>query len=105
VGSNSDVSLSLDVPLKPVHSLVDRREKSGSKIGKLGVGFASFVLIGRFPKMLNISRGCVKQFENNVDNLRPACPWLDNGWLDSIYAGIIVTVLERRIEDCLENGS
>lgn len=55
--------------------------------------------------MLNVSRGCVKQLENNVDNLRPAGPWLDNGWLDSIYAGIIVTVLECRVEDSLEKGS
>jgi hypothetical protein len=91
--------------LKPAHPLVDGREKSGSKIGKLGVGFASFVFIGRFSKMLNVCRGRVKQFENNVDNLRFAGPWLDNGRLDSIYASIIVTVLECRVEDSLQKGS
>ena len=42
---NRDASLSSDVPLKPAHPLVDRREESGSEIGKLGVGFARFVLI------------------------------------------------------------
>ena len=81
------------MPLKPAHPLVDRREKSGSKIGKLRVGFARFVLIRRFSKMLNVSRGSVKQFKNNVDDFRLASPWLDNGWLDSIYASVIVTVL------------
>lgn len=91
--------------MKPVHPLMDRREKSGSKIGKLGVGFASFVLIGRFSKMLNVSRGRVKQFENNVDNLRLAGPWLDERWLDSIYPSIIVTIFERRVQDSLENIS
>jgi len=64
-----------DVPLKPAHTFVDRGEKSGSKIGKLRVGFASFVLIGRFPEVLNVSRGSVKQFEDNIDNLGPAGPW------------------------------
>jgi hypothetical protein len=53
--------------------------------------------------MLNVSRSSVKQFENNVDNLGFAGPWLDKGWLDSIYASIIVTVLECRVEDSLEN--
>ncbi len=55
--------------------------------------------------MLNVSCGGVKQFENNVDDLGFAGPWLDKGWLDSIYASIIVTVLERRVEDSLEKGS
>jgi hypothetical protein len=102
---NNDASLSSDVPLKPVHPLVDGSEKSGSKIGKLGVGFASFVLIGRFSKMLNVSRSCVKQLENNVDNLRLAGPWLDKRWLDSIYPSIIVSIFEGRVEDSLENIS
>lgn len=53
--------------------------------------------------MLNVRRGSVKQFENNVDNLGLAGPWLDKGWLDSIYASIIATVLECRVEDSLEN--
>jgi hypothetical protein len=103
LASNRDASLSLDVPLKPAHPLVDRREKSGSKVGKLGVGFASFVLIRQFSQVLNVSRGSVKQFENNVDNLRLAGPWLDNGWLDSIYPSVIVTVLGCGVEDSLDN--
>jgi len=82
---------------------MDRRKKSRSKIWELGVWFAGFVLIGRFSKMLDVSRGSVKQFENNVDNLRLAGPRLDKGWLDSINASIIVTVLECRVEDSLEN--
>lgn len=82
---------------------MDRRKKSRSKIRELGVRFAGFVLIGRFSKMLDVSRGGIKQFENNVDNLGLAGPWLDKGWLDSIYANIIVTVLECRVEDSLEN--
>jgi hypothetical protein len=82
---------------------MDRCKKSRSKIRELRVRFAGFVLIGRFSKMLNVSRGSVKQFENNVDNLGLAGPWLDKGWLDSIYASIIVTVLECRVEDSLEN--
>lgn len=53
--------------------------------------------------MLNVSRGSVKQFENNVDNLRLAGPWLDNGWLDSIYPSVIVTVLGCGVEDSLDN--
>ena len=55
--------------------------------------------------MLNVSRGSVKQFENNVDNLRLAGPWLDNGWLNSIYASVIVTVLGCGVEDSLDNES
>lgn len=82
---------------------MDRRKKSRSKIRELGVRFAGFVLIGRFSMMLNVSRSSVKQFENNVDNFGLAGPWLDEGWLDSIYASIIVTVLERRVEDSLDN--
>ncbi len=82
---------------------MDRCKKSRSKIRKLGVRLACFVFTGRFSKMLNVSRGGVKQFENNVDNLGLAGPWLDNGRLDSIYASIIVTVLECRVEDSLEN--
>ena len=53
--------------------------------------------------MLNVCRGSVKQFENNIDDLGLAGPWLDNWWFDSIYAGIIVTVLVRRVEDNLQN--
>lgn len=82
---------------------MDRRKKSRSKIRELGVRFAGFVLIGRFSKMLNVSCSSVKQFENNVDNFGLAGPWLDKGRLDSIYASIIVTVLERRVEDSLES--
>jgi hypothetical protein len=82
---------------------MDRRKKSRSKIRELRVRFAGFVLVGRFSKMLNVSRSGVKQFENNVDNFGLAGPWLDKGRLDSIYASIIVTVLERRVEDSLEN--
>jgi len=102
LGSNNDAFFSSDVPFKPAHPLVDRRKKDGSKIGKLGFGFANFVHIGRFSKMLNVGRGSVKQFENNVDNLGLAGPWLDKGWLDSIYASVIVTVFECRIKDGLE---
>ena len=82
---------------------MDRRKKGRSKIRELGVRFAAFVLIGCFSMMLNVSRGSIEQFENNVDNLGLAGPWLDKGWLDSIYASIIVTVLECRVEDGLEN--
>jgi len=82
---------------------MDRRKKSRSKIRELGVRFTGFVPTGRFSKMLNVSRGSVKQFENNVDNLGLASPWLDEGWLDPIYVSIIVTVLECRVEDSLEN--
>jgi hypothetical protein len=82
---------------------MDRRKKSRSKIRELGVRLAGFVLVGRFSQVLNVSRGSVKQFENNVDNLGLAGPWLDNRWLDSIYASIIVAVLECRVEDSLEN--
>jgi hypothetical protein len=66
-----------DVPVKPAHTFVDRSEKSRSKIRKLRVGLASFLLIGRFPEVLNVSRGSVKQFEDNIDNLRLAGPWPD----------------------------
>ena len=55
--------------------------------------------------MLNVSRGSVKQFKNNVDDFRLASPWLDNGWLDSIYASVIVTVLGCGVEDSLDNKS
>jgi hypothetical protein len=82
---------------------MDRCKKSRSKIRELGVRFAGFVLIERLSKMLNVSRGSIKQFENNVDNLGLAGPWLDKRWLDSIYASIIVTVLVCRVEDSLEN--
>jgi hypothetical protein len=102
LGSNNDAFFSSDVPFKPAHPLVDRREKDGSKVGKLGVGFANFVHIGRFSKMLNVGCGSVKQFENDVDNLGLAGPWLDKGWLDSVYASVIVTIFERRIKDGLE---
>lgn len=81
---------------------MDRSKKSGSKIGKLRVGFASFVLIRRFSEILDVSRSEVKQFEDNVNNLRLAGPWPDKGQLDAVYPGIIVAVLECRIEDSLE---
>ena len=51
--------------------------------------------------MLDISRCSVKQFENNVDNFRLAGPWLDNWWLDSVHASIIVTVLGGGVENSL----
>jgi hypothetical protein len=73
---------------------MDRRKKSRSKIRKLGIRFAGFVLIGRFSKMLNVSRSSVKQLEDDVDNLGLAGPWFDKGWLNTVYASIIVTVLE-----------
>lgn len=82
---------------------MDRRKKGRSKIRELRIRFADFVLIGRFSKMLNVSRGSVKQFENDVDNFGLAGPWLDKGWLDSVYASVIVTVRECRVEDGLEN--
>jgi hypothetical protein len=82
---------------------MNRRKKSRSKIRELRVRFAGFVLIGRFSKVLNVSCSSVKQFENNVDNLGLAGPWLDKRRLDSIYPSIIVTVLECRVEDSLEN--
>ena len=82
---------------------MDRRKKCRSKFRELGVRFARFVLIGRFSKVLNVSRGSVKQFENNIDNLGLAGPWLDIGWLDSIYASILVTVLDCRVENSLES--
>jgi hypothetical protein len=58
---------------------VDTSEEGGSKIGKLGVGFASLVGIGGFSQILNKSRSGIKEFENNVDNLRFASPRLDKG--------------------------
>ena len=60
LGSNSNPSISPNVPLKPAHSLVYRGKKSRSKIRELGVRFAGFVLVRRFSKMLNVSRGSVK---------------------------------------------
>ena len=82
---------------------MDRRKKGRSKIRELRAWFADFVLIGRFSKMLNVSRGSVKQFENNVDNFGLAGPWLHKGWFDSVNASIIVTVRKCGVEDGLGN--
>jgi hypothetical protein len=72
-------SFYLDVPLKPAHPFVDTSEEGGSKIGKLEVGFASLVFLGGFSEILNMSRGNIKKFENNVDDLRLASPRFDKG--------------------------
>jgi hypothetical protein len=53
---------------------------------------------------LNVSRGSIKQFEDNVNNLRLAGPGLDKWQLDSVYTSIIVPVFECGVEDSLDGG-
>jgi hypothetical protein len=65
--------------LKPTHPFVDTGEEGRSEVRKLGVGFARLVLFGGFSKILDICRSNIEKFENNVDNLRLASPWLDKG--------------------------
>jgi len=53
---------------------------------------------------LNVSRGSIKQFEDNVDNFRLAGPGLDKRQVDSVYTSIILPVFECGVEDGLDDG-
>lgn len=68
-----------DLPLKPAHPFMNGSKESGSKIGKLGVGFTRRVFIGRFRKVLEIRRSDIEELEDDVDNLRLASPRFDKG--------------------------
>jgi hypothetical protein len=58
---------------------MDTSEEGRSKIGKLGIGFASLVLLGGFSEILHIIRSNIKELEDNVDNLRLTSPRFDKG--------------------------
>jgi len=85
---------------------MDGSKESGSKIRKLGIGFARRVfIIRRFTKVLEIRRSKVEELEDDVDDLRFASPRFDKGQTNTVYISIIVAILERGIKDDLGDRS